>query len=50
MARQQHVGPVVLPWQVGHPEELAVVVLCGLIGAVIGSTVMHHYRRRDGRA
>lgn len=37
-------GPFVLPWQ--STDEFLLVLLCGVVGAVLGATVLTHYRRR----
>lgn len=47
---QPRVGPIVMPWDSQHPEEVAVFVVTGLLGAIVAATLVHHYRRhRRGR-
>lgn len=43
-------GPVVMPWEQDHPEELAIIVLGGMLGACLGATLMYHFRKHQGRA
>lgn len=42
---QPKLGPFVAPWDARHPDEIAVFLLAGLAGAVLGATLLHHYRR-----
>lgn len=49
MADQSRLGPVVMPWQQGHYEEILIFVLVGIMGAVVGATLLHHYREPQGR-
>lgn len=50
MAEQSRLGPVVMPWQSGHYEEALVFLLAGLLGAIVGATMIHHYRAHQNRA
>lgn len=38
-------GPVVLPWDENSPSEVLVFLAAGLVGAVVGATLLYHYRR-----
>jgi uncharacterized membrane protein YfcA len=46
---QSHAGPVIMPWESGHYEEVAVFLLSGLLGAILGATILAHYRAHQGR-
>jgi uncharacterized membrane protein YfcA len=46
---QSHAGPVIMPWESGHYEEVLVFLLSGLLGAILGATLLHHYRAQQGR-
>lgn len=38
-------GPVVLPWDENSPSEVLVFLAAGLVGAIVGATMLHYYRR-----
>lgn len=42
-------GPVVMPWHSGHWEEILIYALVGIVAAIIGTTVLTHYRAAQGR-
>lgn len=50
MARSNKIGPIYLPWIPGHAkDEVMIFGLSGIIGAVVGATLLGHYRRLNGR-
>lgn len=45
MGKENRLGPLVLPWDDNQPGEVLVYLVAGIVGAVVGATLLHHYRR-----
>lgn len=45
MAQTTKLGPLVLPWDDNSPAEVVAFLIAGLVGAVVGATLLYHYRR-----
>lgn len=45
MASTSKIGPIVLPWDDNRPSEVAAFLIAGLVGAVVGTTILYHYRQ-----
>lgn len=43
---ENRLGPFVLPWDDNRPSEVLVFLAAGLVGAVVGATLLFHYRRQ----
>lgn len=37
-------GPVYMPWESGHYDEILVFAFAGLCGAIVGATIINHWR------
>jgi uncharacterized membrane protein YfcA len=46
MAKQAQAGPVYFPWNSGDYDEIFVFAFAGILGAIIGATIIKHYRAK----
>lgn len=45
---QANAGPLIMPWGKGNPDEIIVFVIAGIVGAIVGATLIHYYRKAKG--